>query len=142
MAKTTIKQVSLMMRGLDLCMFTTVSGRGITSSRPMSNNSDVNYDGTSYYFTNGDTRMIHQIKKNPHVNLSYINDGLLSKIFVSVSGKARLTKKFDEMSAHWTPDLELWFKKGLKTPGLVMIEVKAHHIKFWKNNKEGEITLH
>ena len=34
------------------------------------------------------------------------------------------------------------FKKGLKTPGLVMIEVKAHHIKFWKNNKEGEITLH
>ncbi len=141
MAKTTLKAVSKLMKGIDLCMLTTVGGRGVTSGRPMSNNADVDYDGTSYFFTNSDARTIREIKKNPHVSLSYVNNGLLSKTFVSVAGKARLSKDREEMMEHWNKDLEIWFKDGVKTKGLVMIEVAANHIKYWQNNKEGEVSL-
>ena len=141
MARTSMKEISSIMKGMDLCMLNTVGGRGITSARPMSNNGDVDYNGTSYFFTYSDTKMISEIKKNPHVSMSYVNYGLLSKTFISVNGKARLSKDRSEMTDHWTPDLDLWFKDGIKTPGLVMIEVEANHIKYWNNNKQAELTI-
>lgn len=141
MAKTSMKKLSTMMKGIDLCMLTTVNGRGAPLSRPMSNNGQVDYDGTSYFFTDKKALMVRELQKNPSVGLTFTQSGLLSKTFISVTGKASLTNDKLEMQKHWSPDLEVWFKDGLDTKGIMMIEVKAKHIKFWKNNEEGELDV-
>jgi general stress protein 26 len=142
MSKTTMKKVSTMMKGIDLCMLTTVNGRGAPLSRPMSNNGQVDYDGTSYFFTWDKSHMAKEIKKNPNVGLSFTDPKLLGDDkFLSVTGKAKLTKDKLEMEKHWTPDLNVWFRDGIDTKGLVMIEVKAKHIKFWEGEKEDELEL-
>jgi general stress protein 26 len=139
MAKKSMKALAKLMADLDLCMLTTVAARGMTSSRPMSNNGDVEYDGNSYFFTWAKSQMARDIVNNPHVNLSFVGSKRFQKIFVSVAGKAKVIKDRRFMEDHWNKDLEIWFKKGLDTPGLAMIHVKANSIKYWHGREEGEV---
>lgn len=141
MAKTSMKKLSTMMKGIDLCMLTTINGRGAPLSRPMSNNGDVDYDGTSYFFASKKSLLARELKKNPSVGLSFTNPKWFGKTFISVTGKANLTTDKEEMEKHWTPELQTWFKDGLDTKDIVMIEVKAKHIKYWEDNKEGEVEV-
>jgi general stress protein 26 len=133
-----LKEVASRMAELDICMMTTVSPAGVLTSRPMSNNGDVEYDGNSYFFTNEQTHLIGDIEKNKQVNLAFeANDGL----YISVSGTAGLVRSQKQMKEHWNSDLDEWFSEGVNTPGLVMIHVKANRIKYWQDEKEGEVKL-
>jgi general stress protein 26 len=58
-----------------------------------------------------------------------------------VNGKARLIKDKIIWKKHWDESLNQWFKKGIDTPGLVLIAVTAVHIKYWDKYKEGDIEL-
>jgi len=42
---------------------------------------------------------------------------------------------------HWTSDLDKWFDKGVDTPGIVLIKVKANRVTYWKGRDEGEVDL-
>ena len=138
MKKKTLKDLSKKMKDLDYCMMSTVTGRGEVSSRPMSNNREVDYDGDSYFFTYGDTRMVKDVELNPYVNLSFEGKKAL---FISIEGKAILIRDRGEMKERWSKGLKQWFKKGVDTPGIVMIRVKAKRIKYWQKEKEGEVTV-
>lgn len=137
MPKKSLKDISKKMKDLDLCMMTTVTSGGMTASRPMSNNGEVEYDGNSYFFTWGKSRLAKDLKRNPHVNLAFNGP---KKLFVSVTGKAKLTKDPEQMAEHWNDSLNQWFKDGVETKGVVMIKVKARRIKYWQNEEEGEMT--
>ena len=138
MADKTLKEVSKIMRDIDLCMLTTTSSHGALVSRPMSNNGEVEYEGTSYFFTWEKSRTVGDIEKNNHVNLTFQGK---KDIFVSVAGKAKLITSKEKMQEHWLKELDQWFEQGLDTPGVVMIEVQADRIKYWQNMDEGEVKL-
>ena len=141
MARTNLAHVTKLMKKLDLCMLTTVDGRGIPDARPMSNNQEVEYEGTNYFFTTTDTLMVKHIRKNHNVVLSFISDKMFKKLFITVTGKASLITDREEMEKHWSKDIALWFEDGLDTKGLVMIAVEASVIKGWENKKEFELDL-
>ncbi|MBC7387424.1 MAG: pyridoxamine 5'-phosphate oxidase family protein [Cryobacterium sp.] len=138
MAKKSLKEISKKMRNVDLCMMTTITSSGMTASRPMSNNGDVEYDGNSYFFTWEKSRLIKDLKKNNHVNLSFKGK---KDLFISVAGKAKLVHSRTKMEKHWVKDLDVWFEDGLDTPGIVMIHVLAKHVKYWQKEEEGEVKL-
>lgn len=141
--KLTLEDISDAIRALDICMMTTRNEEGALESRPMSNNKDVEYTGTSHFFTLDSTKAVKDLRRDPHVCLAY--DGkphLLAKHFyVCVSGRAELSQDRATLKTHWVPDLEAWFKQGLDTPGLTLITVRADHIKYWKGFEEGEVHL-
>ncbi|RZA04090.1 MAG: pyridoxamine 5'-phosphate oxidase [Proteobacteria bacterium] len=138
MAQVSKKKIAEIIADLDLCMLTTESSRGALVSRPMSNNGQVEFDGDSYFFTYAKSRLVQDIKKNPQVNLSFASSRLLKKIYISVAGVAEISKDKAEMLEHWDKELNIWFKKGVQTPGITMIRVRAKRIKYWYGNKEGE----
>lgn len=139
----TLKDVSEVLKSIDICMMTTRSSNGALESRPMSNNRDVDYRGDSYFFTLDDTRVVADLTRSPQVCLAFDGrDGLFGKHFyICVSGEAQLITDKATMKRHWVPDLDAWFEDGVDTPGLTMIKVHAHHIRYWKGMEEGEITL-
>lgn len=47
MGALTVSEIAEKMKDIDFCMLTTVTEGGQLSSRPMSNNRDVDYDGDS-----------------------------------------------------------------------------------------------
>jgi general stress protein 26 len=50
MAAMSIEELSEKMRSIDFCMLSTREASGGISTRPMSNNGDVEYDGDSCFF--------------------------------------------------------------------------------------------
>ncbi|MGB8193715.1 MAG: pyridoxamine 5'-phosphate oxidase family protein, partial [Chitinophagaceae bacterium] len=97
---------------------------------------DVTYNGTSFFFSSMDTRKVNDIKRSASVSLSFTgSDGL----YIIVTGKASLIKDKAIWEEHWDESLNQWFKKGMDTPRLVLIAVKATHIKYWNKYKEGDI---
>jgi general stress protein 26 len=131
------------MRGIDIAILSTKTENGRIASRPMSNNGDVEYDGDSYYFTYEQARTVRDIERDPEVSLAFSSKpGLLGGgLYVAVEGKARLIRDKAAFKEHWVPDLDIWFERGVDTPGLVLIKVEAERIKFWDGNEDGEIQV-
>ena len=138
MAAKKLGDISTKMRKLDICMLTTRTARGLLTSRPMSNNGDVEYDGNSYFFSYEDSSVVKDIKESPQVNLGFEGPKYL---YISVSGRARIIRSKTTMEEHWLPELKRWFDQGIDTPRIVMIHVKGNRIKYWQQEDQGEIRL-
>ena len=143
MPKTSLAEIAKDMAGIDIAILSTHTEIGEIANRPMSNNGDVAYDGTSYYFAYEQTRTVSDIQRNPKVALGFSSEaGLFSNgIYVAVEGTTELIRDKAAFQQHWTSDLDDWFDDGIDTPGLVLIKVKANRIAYWKGGEEGEVKL-
>jgi general stress protein 26 len=144
MSKMTLSDLSKRMREIDFAMLSTRAEGGEIAARPMSNHGDVAYEGDSYFFTWERARTERDIERDPQVGLSFAGPkGLLGKppLFISVEGKAELIREKSAFQEHWTKDLEIWFKEGVDTPGLVLIKVHASRIHYWDGTDEGEVAV-
>ncbi len=138
MKESNLNDISSKMRKLDICMMSTQTLRGNIASRPMSNNGDVEYDGNSYFFSFNESRAVKDLEENAHVNLSFNGK---NGLYISLSGKAKLVTDRAKLEKHWQDQLNQWFQEGINTKGIVMIHVKASHIKYWQGDEDGEIKL-
>ena len=126
------------MATMDIAILSTVTSDGSIAGRPMSNNSEVKYDGTSYYFTMGDTRTVSDVQANPNVGLGFQgSDGF----YLAVEGKAELIRDKAAFKEHWSPDIDKWFADGIDTAGLTLVKVVADRAHYWDGRDEGEITM-
>jgi general stress protein 26 len=143
MTSKSIRDIAKEMAGIDIAILSTHSENGEIANRPMSNNGDVSYDGTSYYFTNEQARAVSDIQRNPKVALGFSSKGGIFSdgIYVAVEGNAELIRDKAAFQQHWTSELDKWFEKGMNTPGIVLIKVKATRATYWKGREECEIVL-
>jgi general stress protein 26 len=143
MAAMTLEELSNKMRKIDFCMLSTRETAGGVSSRPMSNNGDVEYDGDSWFFSFEQTRKVKAIAEDPEVSLSFsAAPSLLGKpgIFVVIEGQASVIKDKAQFAEHWVDDLDRWFTDGIDTPGLVLIKVHAARIEYWDGEENQVIS--
>jgi general stress protein 26 len=137
-AARNLSDLSKKMAEIDIAMLSTHTDGGQIASRPMSNNSDVEYDGDSFYFTWDKSRMISDIKRDPKVSLSFQGK---KGFMVAVEGDAEVIRDKKAFEEHWTADLDDWFKDGADTKGLVMIKVHATRVHYWDGEETGEVKL-
>jgi general stress protein 26 len=143
MTRKTLAEIADKMGGIDIAILSTHAASGEIANRPMSNNGDVTYDGTSYYFTYEQTHTVSEITANPKVALGLSAPGGLfsgTGIYVAVEGHAELIRDKAAFKAHWTAGLDKWFDNGIDTPGIVLIKVTAKRITYWEGREEGEVT--
>lgn len=142
-----LADVSEGMKDIDFCMLVTRARNGSIGGRPMSNNREVEYSGTSWFFTLADTQMVADIEGDPSVGLTYQGKaglkGLVGApgLFIHVQGKASLVRDQARFAEHWDKSLDRWFEQGIDTPGLTMIEVRAESIHYWDGRDEGEVMV-
>jgi general stress protein 26 len=139
----TIGEISKRMAGIDIAVLSTHTDGGQIANRPMSNNGDVDYDGTSYYFSFEQARTVADIQANSKVALGFTSDGGIfsDAIYVAVEGHAELIRDKELFKAHWTSGLDRWFEKGVDTPNIVLIKVKASRVTYWDGDDEGEVRV-
>ena len=80
---------------------------------------------------------------NPKVALGFTGEGGIfsDAIYVAIEGSAELIRDKAAFKAHWTSDLDRWFDKGVDTPNIVLIKVKANRITYWDGEEEGEVQV-
>ncbi len=144
MAEMTLSELSERMKKIDFAMLSTRTANGAVSSRPMSNNGEVEYTGSSFFFSYDKARTIADIEKDAQVGLTFFGSkGLLGKppVFIAVEGKAELIRDKSAFAEHWTKDLDYWFKQGIDTAGLVLIKVEAIRVHYWDGEDQGEVAV-
>lgn len=144
MASMTLEEISEKLKKIDFCMLSTNGGSGRISSRPMSNNGDVEYDGDSWFFSFDEKKKVLEIEGIDVVSLTFTAPPTLlgkSGIFIAIEGAASLIRDKAAFEEHWVPDLERWFPDGVDTEGLVLIKVKAISIQYWDGEENGEVAL-
>jgi general stress protein 26 len=132
------------MRGIDFAMLSTITPQGDVASRPMSNNGEVEFSGTSYYFAWATARMCKDIAANPEVGLTFQAKGSLFEkppVFIVVQGAAKVVTDKTAFARHWNTGLDRWFTKGIDTPGVVMLEVAAQRMTYWDGDDSESYTL-
>lgn len=138
----TLHHVADEMQGIDIAILSTCDADRRISCRPMSNNGDVKYDGTSFFFSYEHASCVSHIERDPNVALGYSSTGLIrGSVYIAVEATAKIMRDKAAFEEHWTPDLDAWFDDGIDTPGLVLLEVKARRIKVWEKNRERELIL-
>ncbi|ESY88856.1 pyridoxamine 5'-phosphate oxidase family protein [Mesorhizobium australicum] len=138
MTDRNLAEIAEKMRDIDVAMLSTHTQGGAIAGRPMSNNQDVDYDGSSFYFTWDKSQVVEDIERDANVSLAFKGD---DGFWVAVEGKAEIIRDKVAFEEHWTDDIDEWFEQGTDTPGLAMIKIEAVRAHYWDGEDEGEVTL-
>jgi len=129
--KEGIEKIAAMMKGIRICMMSTIDESGYAISRPMATQ-DVEFDGTVWFLTRSTSGKVENIAQNQHVTLDYADPG--DSKYVTLRGRAtvgRDQKKIDEM---WNPMYKAWFPDGKEDPEIAVLRVDVSEGEYWEAN--------
>jgi general stress protein 26 len=123
-----IQKLAELIQDIDFAMFTTACSDGSLRSRPMSTQKTP-FDGTLWFFTGFDSAKVHEIEDDQHVNLSYADPK--GQTYVSVSGRARISRDRAKIHELWEPTHKAWFPEGEDDPNIALIQVEVEAAEYW-----------
>lgn len=140
-----LEQLYELIDGIEVAMFTTRRPDGSLVSRPMQ--TQARRAGTDLWFmTSVETHKLDELSDYPEVNLAYYKDG--TREFVSVSGRAVVTKDRAMIRELYKPDWRAWLGDeggecdgGPDDPRIALIEVTAESATYLKATSPRVITL-
>jgi general stress protein 26 len=124
-----IQKLRTMLEDIDFCMMTTVDN-GQLRCRPMSTQA-AEFDGEVWFFTRDDSHKADEIAKDDRVCLGYSKAD--DSTYVSVSGRAEITKDRAKMEELWSPILKAWFPDGLEDPNICLMKVTVEQAEYWES---------
>ncbi|MBC5773440.1 pyridoxamine 5'-phosphate oxidase family protein [Pontibacter sp. KCTC 32443] len=126
-------------KDIDIAMMTTADEDGSLRSRPM-RNMQINEDGIIWFFTGYESGKSHELKNDSHVNLSYAKPS--DNVYVSVSGRASLSRDRAKIEELWNPALKAWFPEGKDDPNIGLIKVTIDKAEYWDSPNSAVVHLY
>ena len=112
-----------------IAMMTTQDADGTLRSRPLQTLRCAD-DGILWFFTSASSPKVAEAQAGGwQVNLSYSNPG--KQDYVSISGRASLSRDRKMMEALWNKWVEVFFPKGLDDPDLALLRVDIEKAEYW-----------
>jgi general stress protein 26 len=102
-------------------------------ARPMHLVQD-DYDGTIWFFTNTESDKVFEIEKDRDVCLTFEDHD--DDVYVSMTGKARLTKDKELINRFWGPFVDPWFPGGKDSDEVGLIEIKINAGEHWDGDAQ------
>ena len=134
-----ISTIAEHLRKIDTCMLATRGTDGELQARPMSNNGQVDWDGSSRFFAPADGRLVAEISRDPSDVTTYRAEDRFA--WVALSGRAVIVADEDEKRRHWLSELEHWFPEGPDDPNVALIRVEATFARWWTEGGDGVADL-
>lgn len=125
----TIKKLRELIKDIDIGMLTTIDEDGTLHSRPMSTNSEVEFDGDLWFFTYASSHKVLEIEQHQQVNVSFADPK--AQTYVSMSGIAQLVRDRNKIQELWKPQLKAWFPKELEEPDIALLKVNVEKAEYW-----------
>ncbi len=132
-----IAKLKELINDIDFAMLTTING-GHLRSRPMSTQE---YEGsdTLWFFTSDETHKVDEIEADNRVNVAYSRPD--DNVYVSISGRASVSKDRAKMEELWNPILKAWFPEGLEDPTLCLLKVNIEEAEYWDSPNSKLVQL-
>lgn len=129
MTRQAFQELGEVIAGFDHVMLVTERD-GELRSRPMAI-ADFTDDGRIRFITRDDSGKLEELEDNDIVNVAAQHDGS----YLSVSGRARLTKDQALIEECWQKRQERWFSEGKEDPHVVLLEVVPTYAEFWERSE-------
>jgi len=98
-------------------------------ARPMQLVQDA-YDGTLFFYTSKSASKVFEIDNDRDVCISFSDPG--KGVYVSMSGKARLSEDQELIDRYWNSYVAAWFSEGEEDDDIIMLKVKINKGEHWK----------
>ncbi len=138
-SREAIAQIARWLKEIDICQLTTRGEGGQLHSRPMSNNSQVEFDGDSWFFAPSVGRLVAELERDPNAVTAYRAGE--DYTFISVSGRASVETDLELKKRHWLDELKQWFPNGPEDPNVSLIRLQAEHAEWWGEQGDGSADL-
>jgi general stress protein 26 len=122
------KKIWEMIKDIKIALMVTTDSDGNLRSRPMAVH-QTDYDGFLWFFTNGKSSKIAEIKHNPDILLAYSDPD--DQNYVSVTGEAEIVHDRALIKEMWSEMLRVWFPKGSDDPDISLIKVEMQSAEYW-----------
>ncbi|GAB6197204.1 pyridoxamine 5'-phosphate oxidase family protein [Lysobacter xanthus] len=123
-----IRKLHDLAKGLHVAMLTTRGEDGRLFSRPLGV-AEIEFDGDLWFATGFDSEKVREIEANPQVNVAFAAKD--NGNYISISGRASVTRDRTEIERHWMPGMGVYFKEGKDDPNLCLIRVEAESAEYW-----------
>jgi len=129
-----IKKLKELAEDISVCMFCTHSEEHLFETRPMGTQK-IDDDGNFWFLSAVNSDKTFEIKNDSDVQLIYSK--VSDSHYLSVSGKATISKDRQKIEELWNKLAEAWFKGGKDDPNLSVIKVAPTDAYYWdtKNGK-------
>jgi general stress protein 26 len=134
-----IPEIARLLRSIDTCMLVTRGDDGSLEARPMSNNGEVDWDGSSWFFAPADGRLVAQIRRHPEALTAY--NAMDRFAWVALNGTARVVEDDDAKRRLWLEELARWFPNGPDDPGVALIQIESTSARWWTEEGDGHADL-
>ncbi len=133
-----IKKLKELAEDINICMFCTKTNSLPFETRPMGTQK-VDENGTFWFFSAVDSDKNSEIKNDQDVQLLYAK--VSDSHYLSVSGKATISKDKAKINELWNKMAEAWFKGGKDDPNLTVIRVEPTNAHYWDTVNGKMISL-
>lgn len=124
-----IKKISEMIKDIRIAMLSTVTPDGTIHSRPMATQ-QAEFQGELLFLTRQESSKTDEIAHQAQVTLAYVDSK--DHRFVSLSGRAELSKDRATIHELWSPLYKAWFPEGENDPEITVIRVYVDHAEYWE----------
>ncbi|WP_291722244.1 pyridoxamine 5'-phosphate oxidase family protein [Bernardetia sp.] len=133
--KEAISKMQEMVKNQRICMFATHLSETPFSVCPMTAQ-EVSDEGHILFLSAANSDHNEKILLDPRVQLTFSN--VSDNEFLSVYGKATISKNREKIEKIWEPLAKAWFPNGKDDPNLTIIEVFPEDAYYW-DTKDGKI---
>lgn len=116
-----------MIADIRVAMVTTVEKDGSLRARPMSAMFLEGDRDHLYFLTGIESHKTEEAMHDPRVNLTFAKGG----DYVSVSGRATVSRNRDLIESLWSEAHRSWFPKGVKDPEICVFKVALDYAEYW-----------
>jgi general stress protein 26 len=118
-------------------MMTTIDGDGNLASRPMLPMLRE-ADQAIWFMTQTDTAKLRDLSHNARVNLTLVGS---HGEFLSVSGRARLSRDRTVIQELWNPAYRAWFPGGPDDERLILVRLVVNQADYWHAPRSRVVRL-
>ncbi len=121
-------KISELVKGIHICMMSTVTTDGAIDSRPMAVQ-NTPFDGTLWFLTHSTSGKVEEVKQDRHVTLIFAEPA--DSKFVTLKGRGSVSQDRSKIHELWNSMYKAWFPKGEDDPEIAVLRVDISDGDYW-----------
>ena len=128
-----LKKLEGLIKGIHICMMTTVAEDGSMDSRPMAPQQMdklVETGGVLWFLTRDSSEMVEEVEQDHHVTLTFAEPS--NSKYVTLKGTGSSSKDKAKIHELWNDMYKAWFPGGEDDPQITVIRVNVSEADYWE----------
>ena len=131
-----VETIADLVQKAPIALVTTVAEDGSLVSRPLAVQ-QREFDGDLWFFTEDPSAKTDQVRANDQVNVAL----QAGHGWLSISGRASVSKDPAKVDELWSTGAEAWFEQGRDDPAVALLRVEAQTAEYWTSRAPMVVTL-